>query len=211
MKKLENIRTNYSISSLSRDQLLQNPIEQFKTWFSEVVDIIIEPTSMTLSTYTIQHGSQSRVVLLKQIDQRGFVFFTNYNSLKGKQIALNNNVSLSFFWPELQRQVRVNGIAKKVSNKVSLNYFSKRPRNSQISAWMSMQSEVIENRKTIESKFQKLKQKFNNQPIPRPPYWGGYIVEPLTVEFWQGREDRMHDRFIYIKHNNKWNISRLSP
>ena len=211
MKKLENIRTNYSISSLSRDQLLQNPIEQFKTWFSEVVDIIIEPTSMTLSTYTIQHGSQSRVVLLKQIDQRGFVFFTNYNSLKGKQIALNNNVSLSFFWPELQRQVRVNGIAKKVSNKVSLNYFSKRPRNSQISAWMSMQSEVIENRKTIKSKFQKLKQKFNNQPIPRPPYWGGYIVEPLTVEFWQGREDRMHDRFIYIKHNNKWNISRLSP
>ena len=211
MKKLENIRTNYSISSLSRDQLLQNPIEQFQTWFSEVVDVIIEPTSMTLSTYTIQHGSQSRVVLLKQIDKRGFVFFTNYNSLKGKQIALNNNVSLSFFWPELQRQVRVNGIAKKVSNKVSINYFSKRPRNSQIGAWMSMQSEVIKNRKTMESKFQKLKHKFNNQPIPKPPYWGGYRIEPLTVEFWQGREDRMHDRFIYIKHNNKWNINRLSP
>ena len=138
-------------------------------------------------------------------------FFTNYNSLKGKQIALNNNVSLSFFWPELQRQVRVNGIAKKVSNKESINYFSKRPRNSQISAWMSMQSEVIENRKTIESKFQKLKHKFNNQPIPKPPYWGGYIIEPLSVEFWQGRENRMHDRFIYIKDNNKWNINRLSP
>ena len=174
-------------------------------------DVIIEPTSMTLSTYTIQHGSQSRVVLLKQIDKRGFVFFTNYNSLKGKQIALNNNVSLSFFWPELQRQVRVNGTAKKVSNKVSINYFSKRPRNSQIAAWMSMQSEVIENRKIMESKFQKLKHKFNNQPIPKPPYWGGYIIEPITVEFWQGREDRMHDRFIYIKHNNTWNINRLSP
>ena len=211
MKKLENIRTNYLISSLSRDQLLKNPIEQFRSWFSEAVDIIIEPTSMTLSTYTIRHGSQSRVVLLKQIDKRGFVFFTNYNSLKGKQIALNNNVSLSFFWPELQRQVRVNGIAKKVSNKESINYFSKRPRNSQISAWISMQSEVIENRKIMELKFQKLKHKFNNQPIPKPPYWGGYIIEPLTVEFWQGREDRMHDRFIYVKDNNKWNINRLSP
>jgi len=211
MKKIENIRTNYSISSLSRDQLLEDPIKQFQTWFNEVVNEVVEPTSMTLSTYTSQHGSQSRVVLLKEIEKRGFVFFTNYNSLKGKQIALNNNVSLSFFWPQLQRQVRVNGVAKKVRNKVSIHYFNKRPRNSQIATWVSMQSEVIENRKTIEEKFQKLQHKFNNQSIPKPPYWGGYIIEPMSVEFWQGREDRMHDRFIYIKHANKWNISRLSP
>jgi len=211
MKKIHNIRTNYQFGSLSKSDLAYSPIKQFKDWFSQIINLMTEPTAMTLSTYSKRYGVDSRIVLLKEIKQDGFIFYTNYNSVKGKQISSNNNVSLSFFWPELQRQVRVNGIAKKVSNKVSLNYFSKRPRNSQISAWMSMQSEVIENRKTIESKFQKLKQKFNNQPIPRPPYWGGYIVEPLTVEFWQGREDRMHDRFIYIKHNNKWNISRLSP
>ena len=211
MKKIHNIRTNYQFGSLSKSDLAYSPIKQFKDWFSQIINLMTEPTAMTLSTYSKRYGVDSRIVLLKEIKQDGFIFYTNYNSVKGKQISSNNNVSLSFFWPELQRQVRVNGIAKKVSNKVSINYFSKRPRNSQIAAWMSMQSEVIKNRKTMESKFQKLKHEFNNQPIPKPPYWGGYRIEPLTVEFWQGREDRMHDRFIYVKHNNKWNINRLSP
>ena len=211
MKKIENIRIDYSLKTLSKSELLSCPISQFKAWFNEVINEIIEPTAMTLSTYSTQHGCQSRVVLLKEVRDDGFVFFTNYNSLKGQQIDLNNNVSLSFFWPNFQRQIRINGLAIKLSNESSSHYFDKRPRRSQISAWVSDQSEIIQHRDDLNIKFKNLENKFKNQSIPKPPNWGGYLIQPVSIEFWQGREDRLHDRFLYLKKENTWMLNRLSP
>ena len=139
------------------------------------------------------------------------MFFTNYHSLKGQQIDKNNNVSLSFFWPTFQRQIRINGLAIKLSDESSSHYFEKRPRGSQISAWVSNQSEVVKDRDDLNIKFKNLKNKFKNQSIPKPPNWGGYLIEPLSIEFWQGREDRLHDRFLYFKQDNTWTLNRLSP
>ena len=211
MKNIKDLRTDYTLSKLNKCELNSCPIDQFKIWFNEVIHQIIEPTAMTLSTYTKEYGCQSRVVLLKEINDDGFVFFTNYYSLKAKQIDLNNNVALSFFWPNLQRQIRINGLAIKLNPQISADYFSKRPRKSQISAWVSSQSEIIKNRDVIELKFQQMEKKFKNKAIPKPNYWGGYVVQPLSIEFWQGREDRLHDRFIYIKSDNEWVLNRLSP
>lgn len=211
MKKIANIRTDYQLSQLNKSTLAYSPMSQFKVWFSEVLDVIIEPTAMSLSTYDENKGVSTRVVLLKDIKKDGFIFYTNYNSLKGKQIEKNTNVSLSFFWPDFQRQVRVNGVAVKIPNQKSIDYFKKRPRDSQIAAWASSQSKVIKNRLVLESLFSKFEKKFNNKNIPKPPHWGGYKVVPHSVEFWQGRSNRMHDRFLYEKKNNKWMINRLSP
>ena len=186
-------------------------MSQFKAWFNDVINEIIEPTAMTLSTYSMKHGCQSRVVLLKEVRDDGFVFFTNYNSLKGKQIDLNNNVSLSFFWPNFQRQIRINGLAIKLSNESSSHYFDKRPRRSQISAWVSDQSAIIQHRDDLNIKFKNLENKFKNQSIPKPPNWGGYLIQPVSIEFWQGRKDRLHDRFLYLKKENTWTLNRLAP
>jgi len=211
MKKIEEIRTNYNLASIQENDFTSSPIDQFRIWFNEILDKIIEPTAMTLSTYSQEHGAQNRVVLLKEIVHNGFVFYTNYNSLKAKQIEINNNVALSFFWPKFQRQICINGRAVKVSKKNSVSYFAKRPRRSQIAAWVSNQSEIIKNRGVIESKFSDVEKKFKGKSIPKPPYWGGYLVKPVSVEFWQGREDRMHDRILYVKTHNKWDLQRLSP
>tara|TARA_B100001250_G_C19757040_1_gene770616 strand:+ start:40 stop:675 length:636 start_codon:yes stop_codon:yes gene_type:complete len=211
MKKIDNLRIDYNLKTLSKSELLACPMSQFKAWFNEVVNEIIEPTAMTLSTYSTKHGCHSRVVLLKEVRDDGFVFFTNYHSLKGQQIDKNNNVSLSFFWPSFQRQIRINGLAIKLSDESSSHYFEKRPRGSQISAWASNQSEVIQGRDDLNIKFKNLKNKFKNQSIPKPPNWGGYLIQPLSIEFWQGREDRLHDRFLYCKQDNTWTLKRLSP
>tara|TARA_B100001250_G_scaffold378833_1_gene368980 strand:- start:213 stop:848 length:636 start_codon:yes stop_codon:yes gene_type:complete len=211
MKNIENIRTNYNLSKLEESNLKYSPINQFKIWFSEIVDQVLEPNAMVLSTCSQHNIVSSRVVLLKEIQRDGFIFYTNYNSVKGKHIKSNSNVSLSFFWPSFQRQVRVNGIAVKTSHQKSVNYFKKRPRKSQIAAWASFQSEEVENRTLLESLFSDFEKKFNKKIIPKPPDWGGYKVIPQSVEFWQGRQNRMHDRFLYVKKNSKWLISRLAP
>ena len=211
MKKIHNIRTNYQFGSLSKSDLAYSPIKQFKDWFSQIINLMTEPTAMTLSTYSKRYGVDSRIVLLKEIKQDGFIFYTNYNSVKGKQIASNNNVSLSFFWPELQRQVRVNGLAFKLSDAYSTRYFKSRPKKSQISACISQQSEVVLSRNLMEKQFNLMCQQFKNKSIPKPDYWGGYKVKPSCIEFWQGRKDRLHDRFIYEKKDKKWVINRLYP
>ncbi len=210
MKKIHNIRTNYNLQELRRKDLEKSPISQFLKWFNEL-EHESDFNAVTLSTYCKADGVQSRVVLLKNVNNKGFVFYTNYNSLKSKQIASNNHVALCFFWPKFQRQVRVSGLAKKVSEKTSNNYFIQRPRSSQISTWVSQQSDVVVNRQHLEQKFQEVEKKFQDKKVVRPDNWGGYQVLPLSVEFWQGREDRMHDRFIYNKKNQKWVVNRLSP
>ena len=211
MKKIENLRTDYKLDQLNESSLAPSPMVQFELWFNEVLDSIIEPTAMVLSTYSQKKGVNSRVVLLKELKKDGFVFYTNYNSLKAEQIKQNPYVSLLFFWPSFQRQIRVHGLVEKISNQSSINYFKKRPRKSQIAAWASTQSTVVDNRFVLESLFHDFEKKFKNKTIPKPPYWGGYKVVPSSVEFWQGRESRMHDRFLYEKNNNKWVISRLQP
>tara|TARA_Y100001934_G_C12198351_1_gene699903 strand:- start:176 stop:811 length:636 start_codon:yes stop_codon:yes gene_type:complete len=211
MKKIENLRTDYKLDQLNESSLAPSPMVQFELWFNEVLDSIIEPTAMVLSTYSQKKGVNSRVVLLKELKTDGFVFYTNYNSLKAEQIKQNPYVSLLFFWPNFQRQIRVRGLVEKMSSQSSINYFKQRPRKSQIAAWASSQSTVVDNRFVLESLFHDFEKKFKNKTIPKPPYWGGYKVVPSSVEFWQGRESRMHDRFLYEKNNNKWVISRLQP
>ena len=212
MKKIQNIRTNYSLNTLRSQDLKRSPIEQFKCWFSEL-DHVNDFNTVTLATYSKTHGIQNRVVLLKDIHRDGFVFYTNYQSMKAKQISVNNNVALCFFWPMLQRQVRVNGIALQLSQKLSTRYFKQRPRKSKIAAWASNQSDIVNSRKVLEDKFLELENKFKDKNITKPAHWGGYKISPLSMEFWQGRPDRMHDRFLYVRNrdDDKWSINRLCP
>ena len=211
MKKFENIRTNYNLNQLRKGNLVYSPIKQFEIWFGEVINKVMDSNAMTLSTYDKQKSVQNRVVLLKEIKKDGFVFYTNYNSLKAKQIELNDSVALCFFWPAFQRQVRVNGRAVRLSQKLSNDYFQKRPRKSQISTWASEQSDVVVNRRVLELRFNSLQRRFKNKKIPKPSHWGGYKVIPDSMEFWQGRKNRMHDRFLYKRENGKWILNRLSP
>ena len=208
---IANIRNEYSLKGLHEDDLAPDPLKQFAKWFDEAVSSgLDEPNAMSLSTVFYNRPS-SRIVLLKDLDE-GFLFFTNYNSKKGKDVEINPQVSLNFFWKELQRQVRIEGIISKTSVNESDEYFATRPRGSQIGAWVSDQSEVIESRETIEQKTGIFVEKFDGITIPRPPHWGGYRVIPDYIEFWQGRPSRLHDRLAYKKSTeNIWNIERLAP
>ena len=210
MKNIDNIRTNYSFAKLTKNMLSMSPIHQFKKWFGELSQLD-DFNAMILSTYTLDEGVSNRVVLLKEVTHNGFVFYTNYTSLKARQIDANNKVALCFFWPTFQRQVRINGVAVKVPKEKSDMYFNQRPRESQIAAWISLQSEIITKREDFEKKYTVMDLKFKNKKIPRPDFWGGYEVIPFAVEFWQGRVNRMHDRFLYQKKDNKWIINRLAP
>ena len=191
MKKFENIRTNYNLNQLRKGNLVYSPIKQFKIWFSEVINKenkVIDSNAMTLSTYDKQKSIQNRVVLLKEIKKDGLVFYTNYNSVKAKQIDSNNTVALCFFWPAFQRQVRVNGMAVKLSQKLSNDYFQKRPRKSQIATWASEQSDIIVNRRILELRFSSLQRRFKNKKIPTPSHWGGYKVIPDSMEILAGKK-----------------------
>jgi pyridoxamine 5'-phosphate oxidase len=206
------IRKQYLTATLSEPDLKDNPFGLFGEWLAKAIDSTIEdPTAMTLSTIGEDGFPQSRVVLLKSFDKKGFTFFTNYFSQKGRSIALNNRVALNFFWPLFERQVRVKGTAYKVGNAISDNYFDSRPKESRISVWASGQSCEITSREELEKKFEAFSDKFKNGQIPRPDYWGGYIVKPVSVEFWQGRENRLHDRFLYEKAGYRWTVKRLAP
>lgn len=212
MIDVSGLRQNYLRAALYRADLEQNPIAQFQKWFSEAAQCpeVLEPNAMTLSTAT-PDGIHARVVLLKGVESGGFRFFTNYESRKGRQMRENPHAALSFFWAPLERQVLISGIVKKLPMEISEAYFHSRPRESQIGAWVSPQSSVIENRAFLERRFAEVEDQYAGKTIPLPPNWGGFVVEPREVEFWQGRASRLHDRLRYILEDSHWTIQRLAP
>jgi len=208
---LHDIRDEYSKQELSRRQCDSNPIKQFEKWLGEAIEAKVhEPTAMNLATLNAQGKPSSRVVLLKEVNSQGFVFFTNYQSQKGQALAINPFAALNFFWPELERQVRVEGVVEKLSEAQSDDYFAGRPYTSRIGAWASEQSAVIKSKNTLLAKAALIAAKYPFN-VPRPPHWGGYLVIPEMIEFWQGRPSRLHDRIRYRLENNLWIIERLSP
>lgn len=215
---ISDLRTEYTKDGLIREQLNPDPVQQFETWFQQACNADIpEPSAMSLATASANAAPSQRIVLLKYFDQNGFVFFTNYESNKAHQIEENNQVALLFFWAGLERQVRISGTAAKISTAESFKYFISRPRGSQIGAWSSPQSTIISSRQILEMKFDEIKRKFENKEIPLPSAWGGYRVVPHHFEFWQGRPNRLHDRFSYsilesnLEGESHWEIQRLAP
>ncbi len=209
---LYDIRTDYKSHTLNKDEVEKNPIHQFQKWMNEAMKADIgDVNAFTLATVDEKNHPTARMVLLKEVNDYGFVFFTNYLSNKGKQMGENPFVAINFFWKELERQVRIDGIVEKISEEDSDDYFNSRPRESQIGAWASPQSSIIHNRPVLESRVEFYTEKFKNKTIPRPPQWGGYIVRPDTIEFWQGRPSRLHDRLLYEWHDGHWIIERLAP
>ncbi|MCU0358806.1 MAG: pyridoxamine 5'-phosphate oxidase [Cyclobacteriaceae bacterium] len=213
MSSIAHIRTEYSRATLDISEVHQNPIEQFALWFNEALAAQVpEPTAMHLCTVNESGRPSGRMVLLKGVENSRFVFYTNYQSRKGRDLDENPACALTFFWPELERQVRIEGLAKRVSVEQSDAYFQSRPRSSQVGAWSSPQSTIIENRFILEERMQAIEKRFEAQdPLPRPHQWGGYEVDPTLMEFWQGRPNRLHDRILYLKMDNQWTISRLAP
>lgn len=209
---ISQLRKEYSLQTLSEESVDKNPFKQFEKWMKEVVETgAIDANAMTLSTVSHEGKPSSRIVLLKSFDQNGFTFYTNYSSSKGIDMEQNPWVSLSFFWISLERQVHIKGRASKISPKESDEYFASRPKGSQLAAWASSQSQIITNRSVLDNRYTELEKLYENKLVPRPPHWGGYLVEPFSIEFWQGRESRLHDRILYDKIATDWKISRLSP
>lgn len=212
MKNLAELRQEYSRHELSRASVAADPFEQFTKWFDEAVEAeIFEPNAMHLGTCSLDGVPSGRTVLLKGFDTESFTFFTNYNSRKGRELAPNPNCYLHFFWKELERQVFIRGTAEKTPPEESDAYFAQRPYASQIGAWASDQSSVVESREVIERRFRELSAKYPEGKVPRPEFWGGFRVMPTEFEFWQGRRSRLHDRIFYAKEGADWTISRLSP
>ncbi len=210
---LSKMREEYTSEGLSRKDLHPSPFMQFEKWFRQAESAgLREPNAMTLATVSAEGQPSVRTVLLKYFDERGFVFFTNYHSRKARDIAANPRVALLFPWLDLHRQVRIEGLAEKVSTVESMKYFMSRPRESQLGAWVSNQSSPITSRQLLMMKFEEMKRKFSKGQIPLPDFWGGYRVVPHTFEFWQGRENRLHDRFEYrLQTDGSWLIQRLAP
>ena len=210
--QLENIRREYAKEGLSREMLSETPFDLFAKWMEQAIHANLkDPTAMTLATVDESGVPNQRIVLLKKADEHGFVFFSNYGSDKSKEMTLNRSVSLHFPWHMIDRQVKVVGCVEKVSSKESLDYFVSRPRDSQLAAWASKQSARIESRQSLLSQFESLKRKFGEESIPFPDFWGGYRVVAKKIEFWQGRENRLHDRFLYELDGSAWKIERLAP
>jgi pyridoxamine 5'-phosphate oxidase len=211
--QLAALRHEYAERDLRRSQLDPDPIRQFQAWLEQAVACeISEPNAMTLATVDEQGQPWSRVVLLKACDERGFVFFTNFHGAKGAHLVANPRAALTFWWSALERQVNVAGTAAKVSREESEAYFQLRPVNSRLGAWASRQSEIIADRAQLERQFNEARARFGEENIPAPPHWGGFCVRPKTVEFWQGRQNRLHDRLRYVRDTDgAWKIERLSP
>lgn len=208
---IADIRKDYQLKSLSELEVNSNPFSQFSSWWDDAVQSEIdEVNAMTLSTITNEGRPSSRIVLLKGFDAKGFIFFSNYNSSKAQQISSNSHVSLLFFWKELERQIRIDGVCSKVSAEESDAYFHSRPIGSRLGAWASPQSEKIKDREVLVQRLASVTQEFGLD-VPRPPHWGGYHVVPTRIEFWQGRSNRLHDRILYEEQGLSWQISRLAP
>jgi len=208
---LTKLRIELRKRGLSRSNLDDDPVKQFSLWFTEAIDSgIVEPSAMSLAT-TDESEIGIRTVLLKYFDDKGFVFYTNYKSKKSRQIETRPEAALLFSWLTLERQIKIVGSVEKVSSLESIKYFASRPKDSQIGAWASKQSTTISSRDILQSQFESMKQKFSSGEVPLPDFWGGYRVIPRTIEFWQGRESRLHDRFVYQRNKDGWTISRLSP
>lgn len=211
-EQLQKLREDYSKHSLDESDVNSDPIIQFESWMKEAMNAEVpEPNAMTLSTVGANNKPHSRVVLLKGIEEGDFVFYTNWQSEKGSEIEQNPNVAFCFLWLELERQVRIEGIAEKLSQEESEEYFKQRPYKSQIGALASNQSSVVPNREFLEKRFEELEEKYTEGDVPKPESWGGYRIKPEVLEFWQGRRSRLHDRIKYEKVGNKWDIKRLSP
>lgn len=210
---LNSIRKDFAGKLFDEHQLEKHPFNQFKNWFEEAVSAqILDPFAMAIATTGKNMQPTVRMVYMRDITEEGFVFYTNYNSQKAHDIRFNSLVSLNFFWGELERQIRIEGKVEKLNEAISDKYFNSRPRESQIGAWASAQSAPLKSRKMLENKIEELTKKFSNQLISRPENWGGYIVVPHKMEFWQGRPNRLHDRLIYtISDSNTWNVSRIYP
>lgn len=212
-QNLHDYRKSYEKGELTLESVLENPFQQFKHWFqaAEASESLDEVNAMTLTTIGIDGFPKGRVVLLKEFSEAGFVLYTNYGSEKGESITKNKQVCLSFFWPALEQQIIIKGVAQKTSEEQSVVYFSKRPRKSQLGAVVSDQSEPIESREALETKLNALEKQFEGQEIPKPKNWGGYLIQPIEFEFWQGRSSRLHDRIQYKKDGAKWILQRLQP
>lgn len=209
---LADLRRDYSLAGLLEEDLAKDPFRQFEKWFQEAEAAkVLEPNAMVCSLASPDGHPSSRMVLLKEVDGRGFVFYTSHESRKGRELAANPRVSLLFPWISLERQVIVEGLATQVTREESDIYFQCRPRLSQLGAWASQQSRIVSRREALEESMKKLEEKYTGQVIPRPPHWGGYRVAPETVEFWQGRRSRLHDRLRYRREKTEWIIERLSP
>ena len=212
-KDLADLRREYRIKPLRRPNLDSDPFQQFDNWFQEALTVeAMDANAMSLATVSTDGQPSQRTVLLKYYDETGFVFYTNLGSRKAKEIAANPKVSLLFYWHELHRQVKIVGTAETISAAENVRYFMRRPRDSQLGAWVSHQSSIISARSVLENTFEQMKEKFAHGEVPLPSFWGGYRVAPIAMEFWQGRESRLHDRFIY-RHTepDKWDIDRLAP
>lgn len=214
-KKLHDYRKSYDKSELVEDNLSENPLEQFQKWFDEAEETggLEEANAMTVSTIGNDGFPKSRIVLLKSYDDDGFVFYTNYESEKGKALNSHPQVCISFFWPNTERQVIIKGVSEKVDSELSDEYFASRPKGSQLGALVSNQSSVIKNRKELEKQLKALEKEYEDKKVPRPENWGGYLVRPESIEFWQGRPNRLHDRFLFTKKRSgqDWKIERLAP
>jgi pyridoxamine 5'-phosphate oxidase len=210
--KIKTLRFENGENTLDEKSFSKNPFNQFEKWMEDAINSELnEPNAMTLATSGKNDWIDARIVLLRDFNSKGFSFFTNYNSIKGQEIRYNSKVCLNFFWQNLSRQIRIRGIAKKTTSKASDDYFNTRPRESQLGAWASSQSEKLKSKKELMDKVSFFENKFKNKTIPRPPHWGGFIVAPVFFEFWQGQTNRLHDRIIYERINKSWKINRLNP
>jgi pyridoxamine 5'-phosphate oxidase len=211
-RDLADLRKEYTRAGLAESDVVPDPVEQFRRWFDAALDAgLHEPNAMTVATATRDGRPSARVVLLKGFDGRGFVFYTNYGGRKGREIEENPRAALLFYWGELERQVRIEGAVSRVSGEESDAYYASRPRGSRLGAWASEQSGTVEGRGVLEGRVRDLEAEYEGREVPRPPFWGGYRVEPEVVEFWQGRENRLHDRIVYRRNDGGWKIERLQP
>lgn len=212
-KNLADYRKNYDKGELLEEYISSNPFVQFQVWFEELenANSSSEINAMNVSSIGLDGFPKNRIVLLKEFAEDGFVFYTNYGSDKAQSLLNNPNTCLSFFWPELERQVIIKGIAEKDSEDKAIEYFNSRPRESQLGAWASHQSSEISSREVLDKTLRELKLEFQGKPVPKPEFWGGFIIKPISFEFWQGRPNRLHDRILYTQERNKWTFKRLAP
>ena len=212
MDNLHKMRQEYAAGSLNETNMPQNPMEEFNVWLDFAINSgLTEPNAMTVATATADGKPSARVLLLKEVNDKGFVFFTNYLSRKGRELVVNPEVALVFDWHDIERQVRVEGRAEKLPEEESEAYFNERPEDAKIGAWASPQSKIVKDREELEKHLEEIEEQFEGMPVHRPNHWGGYLIRPTVIEFWQGRPSRMHDRLVYFKTEEGWTMHRLAP